>query len=135
MGIPKLRKTAEQVNSDYARSQDDRECTPLSHKMDTSGSCQCGFFIDNKPGGTFPMVPNRRSRRIFSSFKPDVYVKSEEDIQRMQEERDRDEARREVRKLARLSRRAERKSKPVVTVDLLVRAENGSSTDGESQVD
>lgn len=129
MGLFNFLKSAEEVNADYERSQTERECTPLVHQIDTSGSCQCGFFIQGEPGGTFAFVPNRSTRRRLQSYKRGEYVKSEEEIKRMKEQREHDEGRREVRERARLSRRQEPEGEPPVTVSLLVSSEERQTED------
>lgn len=129
--FPTLRKTAEEVNREYNRSQSERECTGLSHAIDTEGGCACGFFIDGEPSGTFPFVPNRRTRRTLGGVtKRQPYVMSDEDRKRLEEERDREQSRREIRERARLSRREERDREPPVTVQLLVQAEDQATEEG-----
>jgi hypothetical protein len=127
MGIPKLLKTADQVRKDYIAGLT-KECTGLTHYIDTEGGCQCGYYIDGEATGSFPFVPNRQTRRRLSSFKRGKYVKTKEDIQRMSEEREREQSRREIRERARLSQRQEQESQPTLAVDLLVSPENGEAT-------
>lgn len=125
--VPRLFKDEKEVAADYQRHLDDQECTGLSHKIAQDGSCQCGFFIEGKPSGTFPFVPNRSTRRRLSSFKREKYVKSKAEIKRMEKQREYEEARRKVRELARLSRRESAEDQPTLSVDLLVGAEEGNS--------
>lgn len=127
---PKMRQSAEEVNKAYNIKASEKDCTGLTHYIDTSGGCQCGFFIDGEPGGSFPFVPNRATRRRLQSYKRGTYVKTKEDIQRMKEQREREESRRAIRERARLSRRVSEKDYPVVPTFLLAGAEEGQAEDG-----
>lgn len=126
---PKMRQSAEEVNKAYNIKASEKDCTGLIHYIDTSGGCQCGFFIDGEPGGSFPFVPNRLTRRRLQSHKHGEYVKTEADIQRMKEQREREESRRAIRERARLSRREASADQPPRPVSLLVGAEAREAED------